>query len=63
MDRKKTHLPFDPAQLKTINFALESLAIIVGKNEIEIDLATNKLIQVPDLSQAILDSLTFEQYE
>ena len=63
MERKKTPLPFDSSQLKAVNFALESIAILVGKNEIAIDLATNKLIQVPDLSQAILDSLTFEEYE
>jgi hypothetical protein len=43
-DRKKTLLPFDQNNLKSVNFALESIAILIGSNKIQMDLATNKLI-------------------
>lgn len=56
-DRKKTIMPFDFDHLKTVNLIFESVAIFLGEHPIEINLAKNKLIQTPDLDQAILDSI------
>lgn len=43
-DRKKTIMPFDFENLKIVNLVFESVAIILGNNPIEINLAKNKLI-------------------
>ena len=43
-DRKKTVMPWDFDQLKTVNLVLESVGIIIGQYPIEISLAKNKLI-------------------
>ena len=56
-DRKKTIMPWDFEQLKTVNLILESVGIVIGQYPIEINLTKNNLIQTPDLEQAILDSI------
>ena len=62
-DRKKTIMPWDFEQLKTVNLILESVGIVVGQYPIEINLDKNMLIQTPDLEQAILDSIQFTEFE
>ena len=63
MDRKQTELPIGKDHIKTINYVLEAVSLFLGHNEIEIDIARNKLIQIPDLSEAILQCVTFTEFD
>ena len=46
-----------------MNFILESISLFLQKWEVELDVAVTKLVQVPDLEEAIVHSVRFTEFE